>query len=603
MTPNEQGAFSGSCQKTVIDFGLPCFEYDPRDRNRTCFYGLNSWMPNIGSTGASGAGGRQSRALQYIEQYWRPGVSPPRTGSVTRCSQRYGSNTCTIPGGITPNDNVVIDRDETNVLIRTPDGTSNGGCRRNFTIMLTDGHGGGSFGGVGNGPAAGSIYNIRAQDGTDLSQVPIPVAGGGTEIQNFSNQVFAIHFGVQDKPNADRVADWGYDGVAGGPPTSITEAFAGAPGGRISDLSSLKAAFAQVMELLLSGDYAGSTPSVSRFGEHVVYTRFSIPDCTGVPAGQCNFGRPGDLIWLKLDPNGEETPLPGESGADRETISAAEILERMNHDSRVLLTSFPQGVSGGGSNAAPTETNCGAYSNVTGGRCDNNQNPLTILDLPTPSENGISPTNFDSDVNSNSPGDLRFFQRLSLKYNDLAYLVGDPISKLSGGPFRGDWECDPTNLAGTCCADTDNNFIPDGSNASSARDAACLDRHFKFADIANSRPVIVGAPTGIAEDLMRWKYFLDMQIPRSGSGYSAGLLSNNNQFVKTRDRVVYVGGNDGFLHAFLVGEVTGRDTVNRVRIRYDRVSNECSSSDRTRCHGRELWSFSPGMVQSSWILL
>jgi hypothetical protein len=592
-------------QKTVIDFGLPCFEYDPRDRNRTCYYGLNSWMPNIGSTGASGAGGRQSRALQYLDQYWRPGVSPPQAPPVTRCSQRYGSNTCTIPGGIVPNDSVVIDQDDTNVLINAPDGTANGGCRRNFTIMLMDGHGGGSYGGIGNGPAAGAIFNIPSIDGggnaVDLSTVQIPIAGGGFEEHNFANQVFAIHFGVQDKPNADRVADWGYDGKPGGDPTGILTAFSGAPGGRISDLSSLKAAFTQVMELLLSGDYAGSTPSISRFGEHVVYTRFSIPDCGGVPAGLCNFGRPGDLIWLKLNTEGNETALPGQTGADPETVSVGTVLEVMDHEQRRLLTAFPEGVSGSGQ-SSPTELNCGTFANVTGGRCAGNSNTLTTLQIPTPGSQNIAPPSFGNAVTTASPGDFAYFGRLGLKYNDLAYLAGDPVSRLQGGPFRGDWFCDATNPS-TCCLDLNNDYLPDGTSSSNARGAACLDRHFKMADIANSRPVIVGAPTGVAEDLARWKYFLEMNIRRSTG--SAGIPgSSNDHYVKSRDRVVYVGGNDGFLHAFLVGEDTGPDAVNRVSVKYGKIPNDCGTdTDRTRCHGRELWAYSPGLVQESWNLL
>ena len=73
-TDNEQA------QKTVIDFGQPCFEVLPGSPG-SCVQGLNSWMPAVGSAQGSfpTSNGRQSNALQYLEQYWDPAVNAPQT--------------------------------------------------------------------------------------------------------------------------------------------------------------------------------------------------------------------------------------------------------------------------------------------------------------------------------------------------------------------------------------------------------------------------------------------------------------------------------------------------------------------------------------------
>jgi hypothetical protein len=601
-------------QKTVIDFGQPCFEVAPGNSG-TCVYGLNSWMPAVGSAQGSftTSDGRQSVALQYLEEYWRPGVSPPQTPlqRQPKNGKRYGSPTSWIPGGSIPRDSSVIDGDPTNVLVNAPTGLTTGGCRRNFTIVLTDGHGGSRWNGLRPGDAAGNIYNMPGGQGVDLSSVPITQADGTVINKEFSNQVFAIWFGWTDQNNADEIADYGYDGKAGGGVNSIMKAFVGAPGGVISDLSALKAAFAQVLGLISEGDYVGATPSISRFGEHIIYSKFTIPNCEGLAPGQCNFGRPGDVILIELD-NGELTPLPGEPGVRDETVSMGENLERMDHDQRMLLTSYPKNIGSGSTFAPPTEINCGSFGGGSSGRCGGS--PVTTLQIPTPFGEEISAADFQVSVNASSPGNLSLFRNLSLKYNDLAYLTGDPIAKLEGGPFRGDWECLASNPS-TCCMDSNNDGAPDGTNVSGGcknarhshnpRNAACLDRHFKISDIANSRPVIVGAPTGLAEDLARWQHFLNMQIDRQGSNLKASIsASNTDHLVRTRDRVIYVGGNDGFLHAFLMGEATGSaDTTNNVSIDYQGIPTACSGFNRTRCHGQELWSYSPGLVQESWVLL
>ncbi|MEE2903727.1 MAG: PilC/PilY family type IV pilus protein [Myxococcota bacterium] len=614
-------------QKTMIDFGMGCFEILPGNSN-TCYYGLNSWMPQRGSTSASNAESRQARALQYVHDYWKPGISPPQTSPQLISSQRqYGAPNRYIPGGFPPNDNQVIDQDQTNVLINAPNGTTGGGCRRNFTIMLQDGHGGDNgWNGLSNGASAGQIFNMRSQEGNlDLSCVvfdsngnPGPPQGNDptcTQGQQFANQVFAIHFGVSEKDDADRVADWGFDGQQGEGGfgnDGITEAFEGAPGGAISDLSVLKAAFTQVMELLSPGDYIGATPSISRFGEHIVYSSFTIPNCTGVPFGLCNFGRPGDVSWIKLDDNGESTPLPGEQGAHRETVSMGQVLEQLHNFNRRMLTSYPQGVGASSSNAPPGEFNCGDFAGHSGDRCTGND--ASMIPIDTPFQHGIGANRLTQDITGSSPGNLRLFRQLNLKYNDIAYLTGNPVAKLESGPFRGDWDCDsdaaPNSPSG-CCTDANNDGAPDTTNSAgntdvndsqNPRNQACLDRHFKIADIANSRPVIVGAPTGLAEDLKRWRHFLEMNIPRSSGNVSASISNAaNDQTVGTRDRVVYVGGNDGFLHAFLVGETTGQyDTENKVAIEYDKIASDCTGADRERCHGQELWAYSPGMLQESW---
>ena len=623
-------------QQSVIDFGLGCFETSPNNSN-TCMYGLNSWMPIVGS-GQHTSGGapnydhRQSRVMSYMHDYWMPGVSPPTTPAYTS-SDYFSAGYRNIPAGRPANDGQVIDQDQMNVLVNAPHQFSNGGCRRNFTILLTDGHGGdgdwpvGS--GIGNGENAGRIFRMPSQDGNlDLSCVvfdangnPGPPQGADpkcTQGTQFSNQVFAIHFGPADKPNADRIADWGYDGQqgAGGLGNDgITEAFEGAPGGVISDLSVLKAAFTQVMELLATGNYIGATPSISRFGEHIVYSSFTIPDCAGVPFGLCNFGRPGDVSWIKLDDDGEVTALPGEPDAHRETVSMGAVLERLHNFNRVMLTAYPQNVGSDSTNAPPTELNCGNFAGHSNDRCSGND--VSTIPIDTPWQHEIVADDLGGNINGGSPGNLKLFQHLNLKYNDIAYLTGNPVAKLENGPFRGDWECDtdaPQSDPRSCCVDTNNDGAPDSAgnpgcknieHDHNPRNQACLDRHFKIADIANSRPVIVGAPTGLAEDLRRWKHFLETDIPRNGTNLSAAISgANNTQTVGTRDRVVYVGGNDGFLHAFLVGEATGQyDTENKVSIQYDKIAQDCSTPDRQRCHGQELWAYSPGMLQDSWSFL
>ena len=125
------------------------------------------------------AGARQARALDYIAQYWEPGVSPPRFAAVTNARGSFAE------GPVVPADSTVIDGDSANVLVTSP---AAGGCRRNITIMLTDGHGGDSFNRsslstctattsspnascVSNGGAANRIYQQSGGANVDLASI------------------------------------------------------------------------------------------------------------------------------------------------------------------------------------------------------------------------------------------------------------------------------------------------------------------------------------------------------------------------------------------------------------------------------------------------
>jgi Tfp pilus tip-associated adhesin PilY1 len=89
--------------------------------------------------------------------------------------------------------------------------------------------------------------------------------------------------------------------------------------------------------------------------------------------------------------------------------------------------------------------------------------------------------------------------------------------------------------------------------------SACTDRILRrqpLGDIAHSNPLIVGGPE------------LDIPIP----SYQAFRAAHGN-----RDTMVYVGANDGMLHAFLLGEMTPKDGFKE---------------------GDELWAYVPRSIQS-----
>jgi hypothetical protein len=605
---------SVAAQQAVIDFGLPSNESLGQGiDNGAGAVSLNSWLPyyrttnccsNASAAAADGASARMARALETIRQYWQPGVSAvrfPATTFTRNAGAQNGSVTWE-QGPIDPGDETVIDLDPANVLVTSP---ANGGCRRNFTIMLTDGHGGGDWDPDGAGPlpaisrgaAAASIANMTGPGGVNLR----------TTLANrdYSNQLFVIHFGTQDKPNADTVADFGFDGIAGG--TGLQTAFEGAPGGQITDLTPMLAAFSAVMGLVLDGTFTGAAPSVTRFGDYLVSSEFEIRSCAGLSPTQCNIGRPGTVRWRPIDQTGcDQTPKGANCGRLlNQTWDAGSILETRDQRTRRIFTGAPANLGAGAD--AVSDTNCGPFGScATRTAAATNVPDLSWGRHHETCTHEVRP----QDLSAQAVG--YWGSALGLRWRDIAFLRGDPVSKFANGVFRGDWACNPL-VGGTCCIDTNNDFIPDGFTEATARSAPCLDRPYKLADIANSKPVLVGAPAGIGEDITRWRHFLDVEIGRSGNALvptpasaAANNGSGNPVRVGNRDEVIYLGGNDGMLHAFLSRRERPRTAANPGdpgrTIDYQPIGTACNTADRW-CDGLELWAYAPRQLIPAWPLL
>jgi Tfp pilus tip-associated adhesin PilY1 len=132
-------------------------------------------------------------------------------------------------------------------------------------------------------------------------------------------------------------------------------------------------------------------------------------------------------------------------------------------------------------------------------------------------------------------------------------------------------------------------------------------------DIANSQPVVVGSPTGIGEDLDRWSAFRALPISRTmntgwvakGTGLS---VPTGGLRVARRDQIVYIGGNDGLLHAFLSGIDGGTPAPGRTSnyaftplcASAPLSSGSVVEGTTANCVGAELWAYSPRLVQSLW---
>ena len=547
------------------------------------------------STAAAQYRARQARALYDIARYWDPTAAAPvfpetviprpRFAPVAPSDPNGPPAIIRLPGSLGHDENL-IPNDASNVLTSAPPA----GCRRNFTIMLTDGHGGRAYNiqndgqscdvpaplppfCITNDDAAALIYNQQGPGGDLCTQRDGNGDCTGTER---SDQLFVIHFGVlDDVANSNRMADYGWDGKAGGP--GINEAFLGAPGGNITDLSPFIAAFSAVMGFVVGGrDYVGATPSVTRFGEFLISSSFGIRDCSGLNPSQCNIGRPGELRMQPIVA-GVLGPAAWLAGAN---------LTARDHVTRDLITGFPS------TSISPSDDNCSTWATCCAvlGTCPDAAEMTTIPD-PTLTNPRPSPV---ATVNTTGWG------ALALEWNDVSFLRGDPASQFSNGVFRGS-SCDKDDIAGTCCVDTDGDGFPGGTLTASTGlyTMACMNDRTKLADIANSRPVVVGAPSGIGEDIERWTRFLDVSLPRDGS-----ILPDfgGTSQVRNRDEVVFVGGNDGFLHAFLSREFDTAET-NPARVAsYRTIAGSCGNG-RGRCGGSELWAYSPKLLQDNWPLI
>lgn len=510
-----------AAQKAVIDFGnppndtfgpggAPLNSFVPYPRTTRCCgnrlsappydYTRNTDLPWYDE--ASGAHARQSQVMEFVRNYWQPGTPAPQwvPGPMAATSPTF------FPSSPVPNDTSVIDSDTANVLVSS----GAAGCRRNITILMTDGHGGGAWGGLTNGEWAGEIYNM-------------PGPSGALSVDK-RNQVFAIHFGVADKPNADAIADYGWDGVAGG--GGITQSFAGAPGGVIPDLSAMLAAFSAIFSTVLAGDYIGAAPTVSRLGDYMAKTFFKIKSCAGLPPWQCNIGREGFMEYRPINPDGTIGNVSWDAGL---------ILRSRLHTDRNLYTTR----QAGNPNAA-NETNCGPA-----GTCANRSALLADL------------------ISANFSAPLNGFAN---------FMRGDPLATFANGVMRGD---------------SDGDFV--------------IDSPFKLSSVANSRAVMMGAPPGIGEELDRWSAFRDRPIARSTTHGGDGTTLT----VKERDMVVFVGGNDGYLHAFLAGQASAT-TPKGQSVAYEPIGAACPTAagpgefSQTMCDGLELWGYSPRMLHGSW---
>lgn len=535
-------------QQRVIDFGQPGFgenlasppispplnSYVPHYRTTRCCG--NSQAGGPGNDGhdattpvydeATGAGGRMTRALQYVRDYLNSTGPFPQWAPGPDALAAFGTPPATPIGNF-------FRGDISNVLRSAPPD----GCRRNFVIQLTDGHGEGNYAGESRGQVAAQIHNMVRNDGNPVDA-------------DLRNQVFSVHFGVQNKPEADTVADCGYDGVCDGTPV----AFAGAPGGAITDLTPMYAAFTAIFQLVLSGDYLASPPTITRSGDRIVTSNFRIQNCQSARPDQCNIGRIG---FLRMDEI--VYPTPTSLGDVDDVIRFSDILRVTSWTNRNVFTSInADGVVCGRAASCGTGTRA-AWTSVETGTYPGNG-------APTFPATGT----------------------------DAEFLRGAPNSRFANGVMR---------------SDTSNGLA-----------AAMVGRSpYKLMDIANSQPVVVGAPSGIGEDLERWEAFLGMGLSRNMQtldGGSTGWRQKRGGYpsvgmtVGDRDQVIYIGGNDGMLHAFLSGRASGTPGVGRTANYAFAGADVCAAplaatefpaeGSVSGCLGMELWAYSPELVQSLW---
>lgn len=475
---------------------------------------------------ATNASGRMTAALQFTRDYIG------NTGGFSNWVPTGPSSLASFGNPAEPAFSNFFRGDIANVLANAPPA----GCRRNFVILLTDGHGEGNSDGESRGQVAAQIHNMTRNDGSSLPA-------------HLANQLFTVHFGVQNSGEAGTVADCGYDGVCGNGPA----AFEGAPGGAITDLTPMYAAFSAIFQLVLSGTYLASPPTITRSGDRIVTSSFIIQDCQGALPTQCNIGRIGNLTMQEV------LYTPGQpNGFVDDTVSFSSILRSTAWDNRNVFTSVSAGAG-----------NCGRAAS-----CGSQTAQWTpVLPNTYPGNNvPISPSGAltDAEFIRGAPGAL--FANGVARSN---------TANGAGGPFIG-------------------------------RDP------YKLMDIANSQPVIVGAPTGIGEDIERWNAFLelplsrDMQIlPANAAGWiqKRGGYPAAGMTVANRDQVVYIGGNDGLLHAFLSGTASGAPLPGRT-VNYPLTGGVvCGSAPAmlsppqnpvAGCVGMELWAYSPQLVLPFW---
>lgn len=546
-------------QQRVIDFGQPNFgetisnpainpplhSFLPYWRTTQCCGNAQQLLPwNDGWAAstpvwgeATAWAGRMTRALDYVHDYldsntavypqWAPG--PMALGA-------FG-----LPPGV-PQGNF-FRGDDSNVLRNNE---AAGGCRRNFVIQLTDGHGENNYGGQSRGQVAANIFNMRRNDGTIIPP-------------HLANQLFTIHFGVAEDTYdyASTVADCGFDGVCGNGPT----AFAGAPGGQISDLTPMYAAFTAIFQLVLDGTYLASPPTITRSGDREVTSSFVIQDCQGALPNQCNIGRIGNLRMDEVI-----YPTPTSLGVVDDTINFSEILRHNSWTNRNVFTS----VNANG-------TNCGLAASCgvpAGSRAE--WVPVAV---------GTPPGNNPGPVLPPSVGSA---------LTDAEFLRGAPGARFANGVMRSDT-----------------------SNGDPAIPSVIGRNPYKLMDIANSQSVVVGAPTGIGEDLERWEHYLQMDIVRDsalmGPGNTGWIAKGTGSTtIQNRDQVVYIGGNDGLIHAFLAGVAdAGNAGAGRTASYPVTAGSICTTPgavgadfpvqrDYSGCLGVELWAYSPRLVQPMW---
>lgn len=526
---------------------------------------------------------RTARALRWAKDYFDTTVDahPYQPSSLEAPYPMWFSP------GATPDDENVIDSDVANVL----NSSGAAGCRRNFVILMSDG-GGLSPDGLfcascdtdgdgdceqnssecapagprncgycdSNGTNSCTVASGECEDpATFVSHTPGAVARdiynlGTTPDPTEKTQVFSIHFG--DWAMANDVADFGWDGVAGGA-LGTTTAFNAAPGG-VMNLPPMLAAFGAIFSMVLAGDYTGTAPTLTRAGtsicsggvpcDHMVVTDFKIHNCAGVSPVLCNIGRPSGLKWVRLDPTtGAYVGGYPSTCNYPDCYDMGSYLRSRNFNDRNTFTG-----RWAGHGNEPQENNCGPDAS-----CGSRTARMTYM---------ASGLGFPAALNA-----------------DIDFVRGRPterfVASLPMATQRGDTNMDGFN-------DT---FDP-----------------YKLANISNSRPVIVGAPPGVGELVDRWAKFRDRTISRSpmGGADPSPLLT-----VKARDQVVYVGANDGFLHAFLVGKAAATAAPGSSAT-YEMIGSACPDDPppvttqfaygSALCDGQEIWAYSPRMLHDSW---
>jgi len=564
--------FDGSnkvAQKAVIDFGRPGFGENfggPSDTGLAT--PLNSWLPfwitgkqhsnnnpvtanaravpwwNVSETTSANQGARQARALRLLRDYLGKATDVPQWVAPDAASTAmYGLGTAE-----SPINSLAIYNDAANVLKSSPPA----GCRRNFGIMLLDGHGSGPI------PVTTDSNYVAATDALDQGKRPWQIAqeialmGRNQSVTpipetNLRNQIFAIHFGAAEFAAAHAIADAGYEGAV----NSIPLAFEAAPGGVINDLSGLYAAFASIFQLILDGTYLGSTPTITRVGDVRLVSKFQIQNCTNALPSQCNIGRIGSLVRdVDVNKNG----LFSDDVAAR--LDFGQVLRTRAWSDRRIYTSY---------NA--TDANFCADSTP----CTGPDTVMTAIQSWTFPGNGTTPL---------------------VAGTDYDFMLGNQAAGFANGVARGD---------------TRNNAI---AYALTGGAAVPLTDPFKLMDIANSRPVVVGAPTGIGEDVTRWGHFRGMQKRRFATNGGDGVFGPLTT-VGLRDEMVYIGGNDGVLHAFLSrrhnpslpaqpGRVAKYDWTTPSTCAIDTGTPVSVQNPQSNCLGMELWGYTPKLLHNFW---